>query len=195
MSTTDDNEILHEYDGIQEYDNPLPGWWSMLFVGSIAFAILYQTLMWMHPETLSIQAQYEASVTRMLQQQFASLGELEPDEATILSFVNDPEERKWLDVGRAIFQTNCVSCHSRDGGGSTSAPNLTDDHYINVKQVADIAEVVRVGAKQGAMPAWGNRLLENEIVLVAAYVASLRGSNVSGGKLAEGDILPPWPVD
>ncbi|QDU84113.1 Cbb3-type cytochrome c oxidase subunit CcoP2 [Planctomycetes bacterium Pla163] len=193
MSTTEENEILHEYDGIQEYDNPLPGWWSMLFVGSIAFAILYQTLMWMHPDTLGMHARYEASVTNMLQKQFASLGELEPDEATIMGFVNDPEERKWLDVGRAVFQTNCVSCHGRDGGGSTSAPNLTDDSYINIKQVADLPNLIRVGAKQGAMPAWGNRLLDNEIVLVSAYVASLRGSNVAGGKGAEGEVIAPWP--
>ena len=30
----DDPLTGHDYDGIQEYDNPLPGWWKWLFVAS-----------------------------------------------------------------------------------------------------------------------------------------------------------------
>lgn len=199
MSSTnqDSADILHEYDGIQEYDNPLPGWWSMLFVATIVFAVFYQVLFWMHPETLGYHGRYDASVTKMLQKQFATLGELEADEATIMGFVNDPEQQKWLDVGAAIFQTNCVSCHGRDGSG-VSAPNLTDDGYIHVKEVVDIATVIRDGANNQAMPAWGNRLLENEIVLTAAYIASLRGQNLPSSYThpsATDAVIDPWPTN
>ena len=31
----------HAYDGIREYDNPLPSWWSIAFGATIAFAFLY----------------------------------------------------------------------------------------------------------------------------------------------------------
>ncbi|PCK05437.1 MAG: cytochrome C oxidase Cbb3, partial [Alteromonadaceae bacterium] len=31
----------HNYDGIEEYDNPLPKWWFQLFVGTIIYAVLY----------------------------------------------------------------------------------------------------------------------------------------------------------
>ena len=31
----------HVYDGIEEYDNPLPGWWFMLFIGSVFAALVY----------------------------------------------------------------------------------------------------------------------------------------------------------
>jgi cytochrome c oxidase cbb3-type subunit 3 len=188
----------HLYDGIQEYDNPLPGWWNWLFIGTVVFSILYQIMMWMHPDTLSVAARYEASVTRMLQKQFAELGELEADEATLLGFVQDPEQTKWLEVGRAVFLTNCASCHGRDGAG-VSAPNMTDDHYKNVKVVTDIPAIVRNGANNGAMPAWGNRLLENEVVLVSAYVASLRGQGLPRGWSQElgapyGEAIAPWPT-
>ena len=36
------NELIdHDYDGIQEYDNDLPGWWKALFIITIVIAIIY----------------------------------------------------------------------------------------------------------------------------------------------------------
>ena len=43
------------------------------------------------------------------------------------------------------------------------------------------------------MPAWRNRLHPNEIVLVSAYVANMRGKNLPGPRGAEGEVIPPWP--
>ncbi len=31
----------HEYDGIEEYDNPLPGWWFYMFLITIIWGIAY----------------------------------------------------------------------------------------------------------------------------------------------------------
>ena len=37
-----ENELTsHAYDGVEEYDNPLPQWWFYLFVGTIVFGIAY----------------------------------------------------------------------------------------------------------------------------------------------------------
>jgi mono/diheme cytochrome c family protein len=33
--------IDHDFDGIQEYDNDLPGWWKALFLITIIFSIIY----------------------------------------------------------------------------------------------------------------------------------------------------------
>ena len=39
-----DETVGHSFDGIEEYDNPLPKWWFMLFVGTIVFALGYLVL-------------------------------------------------------------------------------------------------------------------------------------------------------
>jgi cytochrome c oxidase cbb3-type subunit 3 len=180
----------HCYDGIQEYDNPTPGWWNMLFVATVVFSPLY--LLWFHSPTSgrTLLSQYEVDLAANMKLQFGELGDLEPDEATIVKYMDDPQ---WIKVGQATFATNCVSCHGR-GGEGVSAPNMTDDHYLHVKQVADIAAVIKNGAKNGAMPAWGNRLHPNEVVLAAAYVASMRGKNLPSARPAEGEVIPPWPT-
>jgi mono/diheme cytochrome c family protein len=36
-----DEVFHHSFDGIQEFDNDLPGWWKWLFYISIAFAVVY----------------------------------------------------------------------------------------------------------------------------------------------------------
>ena len=41
---SDDGTTGHEYDGIQEFDRPLPKWWLVIFWGSLAWALLYMLL-------------------------------------------------------------------------------------------------------------------------------------------------------
>lgn len=186
-----DEGVIHSYDGIQEYDNPTPGWWDLLFVATVVFGPLYA--IWFHAprENRTLAAQYEANLAANMRLQFGEIGDLAADESTILRYMDDGE---WLKVGASTFAINCVSCHGREGEG-ISGPNLTDDKYLHVKQVADIAKVVNNGAKNGAMPAWANRLHPNEVVLVSSYVASLRGKNLSGKYGGEqGKAIAPWPA-
>ena len=88
----------------------------------------------------------------------------------------------------SVFLTNCQSCHGPDGSGLVG-PNLTDDYYRNVKKITDIAEVIKNGAAGGSMPAWKTRLHPNEVVLMAAYVARLRGKNLTGRRAPEGEKI------
>lgn len=186
-----EKEILtdHSYDGIQEYDNPLPGWWKFLFWVTIIFSPIYY--MYFHAaDGRSIHDDYNRHMASIFELRFAEIGELEADRATIVKYMR--EEPKWMAVGEVVYKANCVSCHGASGEGQVG-PNLTDDHWKNVRNIEDIAKVIEDGAANGAMPAWKNRLShKNQIVLTAAYVASLRSSPVAG-KAPEGDPIAPWP--
>ncbi len=179
----------HTYDGIQEYDNALPGWWKFLFWVGIFFAPLYYLYFHSGMEGRSIHDQYNTHMASVFETRFSQIGVLDADRKTLLKYMND--EPQWLAVGQVVYQTNCTSCHGADGGGLVG-PNLTDDHWKNVRNIEGIAGVIEHGAANGAMPAWKNRLShKNQIVLTAAYVASLRKNPVAG-KPPEGEPIPDW---
>ena len=136
--------------------------------------------------------QYTAGVTENTRKQYAEIGDLQGDEATMVKFLKEP---KWVGVGQAIFKANCVSCHGPEGGGNVG-PNLGDNSFKHIKALPDIVKVINEGAAGGAMPAWGNRFShKNDAILVSIYVASLRGTNPPGGKAPDGGPIPAWPKD
>jgi cytochrome c oxidase cbb3-type subunit 3 len=179
----------HAYDGIQEYDNPLPGWWTALFIATVIYSVGYT--MWYHtgaPDR-NLEAQYLAASDALMRIQFEKIGELTGDEATLVKFANQEE---WLRVGAGVYRTNCISCHGRNGEGNVG-PNLTDEFYKYIRKPEDVLTIINKGAGNGAMPAWSNRLGINERVLVSSYVMSLRGKNLEG-KMADGQEIAPWPA-
>lgn len=189
MANRESKLIDHEIDGIREYDNPTPGWWHALFMGSVLFSIFYgvffhtgSEMSWTVQDTLTRQQQayYKAL--------FKDVGELQPTPETFAKMMKD---EKWMAFGSALFGTNCAACHGAKAQGITG-PNLTDSHWKNVNVVTDIYHVVSDGVVSAGMPMWKNRLSQNERVLVASYVASLRSSPVSGGRGPEGKEIPEW---
>jgi len=190
----EDPLLEHEYDGIREYDNPCPAWWHVIFLGTVVFSILYFVFFHVGPSMgtngWTLDEAYSDDVADNLKLQFKDLGDLKVDEPTVLKYMNEPD---WLAIGAAVFKTNCKSCHGADGSGLIG-PNLTDDYYKNVKQLIDVAHVIENGAANGSMPAWKNRLHPNETVMVSAYVAKLRGQNLTGPRGTEGSAIPPWPA-
>lgn len=190
MSRTDPHLMDHEYDGIQEFDNPTPGWWHAIFIFTIIFSVMYYVFFTFSPVAWTPQSVLAGKKAAEEKQKFATLGELKNDEATLLRLMNNPS---LMDMAGRTFAGVCASCHSKDGGGLVG-PNLCDDSYKNVKVITDIFNVITNGAANGAMPARKNEISESERVLLAAYVAHLRGTSPGTAKPPEGEKIPAWPA-
>jgi cytochrome c oxidase cbb3-type subunit 3 len=191
MSTLEPEKLTgHAYDDIQEYDNPTPGWWVAVFVLSVIFSIGYGIYYHVSTESTSVKQQYEQAVAANLVKQFGKMGTLKQDQDSLIAYMHNDD---YLKVGESVFRQRCVSCHGSDGSGLVG-PNMTDDYYKNIRVLGDFFKVINNGAGQGTMPAWRDQLHPNEVALVAAYVANLRGKNLPSPRPAEGNKADPWPT-
>lgn len=179
----------HDYDGIEEFDNPMPGWWKNTFWATIWFGVLYIPINYSPMIDGSDLATYEREKVANIKLQFAEIGELKADGESVRKFIHKPS---WVAVGKAVYRQNCVSCHGQDAYGLIG-PNLADNAYKHIKNLDDIVDVIANGRGNGSMPAWKNRLSLNEQVMVSAYIAAIRDTADGQGKDAEGKTIPPWP--
>lgn len=78
--------------------------------------------------------------------------------------------------GAAIFDLHCQSCHGASGTGDQAqgAPNLTDAIWLYGSTREDLIYQVTY-ARNGVMPAWGQRLSEADVRAAAIYVHALGG--------------------
>ncbi len=180
----------HDADGIREYDNPMPFWWSAMFWGSILFALPYFVFYHLGGVGTTLDENYQAEVGEFYEMQAAKLGDLKPDAETILALSHEKEK---LLGGANMFRANCATCHAPDGGGKTG-PNLTDDFYINVRKPEDLYRVIHDGVLSKGMPNWDKRFSQAQLVLLSSYVLSLRGTNPASPREAQGDRIAAWTM-
>lgn len=182
MSEHKEEVLEHDYDGIQEYDNPLPRWWLMILYGSIAWALFY--VPWYHfgPGPLAAE-EYAAELEAAGEQLGAPRAPATFTPEQLTAAVGDPAQ---LAVGKKVFETHCVACHTASGAGLVG-PNLTDEFWIHGGSLANIAKVVVEGVPDKGMIAWGTQLSSAELVGVVGYIRSLKGSNPPNPKAPQGD--------
>lgn len=175
----------HEYDDIQEYDNPMPRWWVLTFWASFYFALCY--FLWMHVymKGTPIDEAYSAEM-RTFREEIAKRemgGQVTEEGLEKLS-----KNPAVMADAQQVFAKKCVQCHGQNGEGLIG-PNLTDDYWIHGRaSLLDIYGVVNQGVLSKGMPEWGKQLPPVEVAKVAAYVGSLRGRRVQG-KAPEGTLL------
>ena len=84
-------------------------------------------------------------------------------------------------AGQARFETVCSACHGADGKGNPmlGAPDLTDAIWLYGGDAGSIKHTVLNG-RNGQMPAWGDKLGEQRVKLLAAYATKLSMSGANG---------------
>lgn len=175
--------MAHEYDGIQELDNPIPGWFMYLFYITIVFAVSY--LLIYHVFGIG-QTQYAEYKTEMAQadvakKEFLSKQANRVDENSV-KLVSDPGT---ISAGQAIFKTTCAACHGEHAQGVVG-PNLTDDFWLHGGKINDVFKTIKYGVPAKGMPTWEKQLSAKQISDVANYVKSLHATNPAGAKEPQG---------
>lgn len=169
-----DKTMGHAFDGIEEYDNPLPKWWFLLFIATIVFAAGYLALYPGLGNWKGVLPGYEDGWTQTKEWQrevdaaekaygplFARLA------ATPIETLAQDEQA--LKIGNRLFATYCSICHGSDARGALGFPNLTDNIWRWGGDAATIKTTILNG-RHGMMPAWGAMIGEAGVKNVATYV-------------------------
>lgn len=177
-------EILpHDYDGIQEFDNPLPNWWLLTFYGAIAFSVVYigyyhfaggpSLIDELNADLATVQAAAEAN-------RKAAPG---PSEDELNAAFADTGKRA---QGKQIYAEKCAACHGAEGQGMIG-PNLTDKFWIHGNgSLASLMQVVSDGVADKGMPPWGPLLSREQLVATAAHLKGLQGTKPANAKDPQG---------
>ncbi|MBC7133774.1 MAG: cytochrome-c oxidase, cbb3-type subunit III [Roseovarius sp.] len=184
----------HEWDGIEEYNNPLPRWWVWVFYATIVWGLWYVIAYPAWPLINQATAGYKgwstrANVAAEIEAARAANAEINARlvAADLADIPADPELNTYaVSAGAAVFRTWCAQCHGAGAGGLQAGgyPNLLDNDWLWGGTLEDIHLTVTHGirnetdpdARWSQMPAFGDMLDSAEIDQVVNYVMSLSGA-------------------
>ncbi|MBY7782790.1 cytochrome-c oxidase, cbb3-type subunit III [Vibrio fluvialis] len=215
MGVEEGVDMGHEYDGIREINNPLPKWWTYLFVSTFVFAAVYLTL---YPGLGNFKGvlgwQSSDQRVRSLEESKASIAAAQENK-TLVQYAKElddadtyfgeafkrlaykdggsdlrpiPEiaaDSDALKVGQRLFLQNCSQCHGSDARGQKGFPNLTDNAWLYGGEPDAIVTTIRHG-RIGQMPAWKDALGEQGVQEVVSYALSLSGRSVNAREAEAG---------
>jgi len=190
---TTEETVGHSFDGIEEYDNPLPKWWFMLFVGTIIFSLGYLALYpglgnfkgflpgysYLDSKNETAFATGESGWTGVHQweKEMAKADALYGPifaKYAAMPIEQVAQDEQALKMGGRLFASNCSVCHGSDAKGAYGFPNLTDNDWLWGGDPESIKTTILKG-RQGMMPAQLAVIGEDGIRNVAGYVRSLSG--------------------
>jgi len=175
-----DKLMDHNYDGINELDNPAPQWLMAIFYISVAFSIIYGVRYFMMgaPDQIAEYTVADEAHNMEFQKPAAEQAELVllSDEAAIAE-------------GAQLFKDmNCATCHGATGEGNTIGPNLTDDSWINGCSFDEVFSIIKNGKATKGMTPFKGQMNDSQIQRVASFVLQkLHGSNPENPKEAQGE--------
>ncbi len=162
----------HSWDGIEEYNNPMPRWWFWMFIMTILFGIGYLVAypgMGDYKGTFNWTShnQYEREVAAADKTVNALYGKYSK-----MKVEDVAKDKNAMTIGKNLFDTYCIQCHGSDAQGSRGFPNLTDSDWIYGGTPDKIHETITNG-RIGIMMPWGPNLGTEGVRDVANYVMSL----------------------
>jgi cytochrome c oxidase cbb3-type subunit 3 len=174
-------------DGIDEYDNQLPGWWTGLFFFTVVWGIGY---------AVDYHLVSHRSQALAYEQEMRSAAERWPAIAPApIAF-----DAATVDAGRGLFVTNCASCHGADGQGAIG-PSLVDATWIHGSEPEQVRTTITNGVAAKGMPSWGPILGPDKVAKLTAHVVTAARSAIgtnqalasSGTGSAPVAAAPPEP--
>ena len=188
-----DTLMDHSYDGIQEYDNPMPKWWLYMLYGSIVYAFLYFGYYTAYESTMETLAEEDSPVTWSDKRLALEIIANTPEDtvqwdlvngSNLSSFVSD---KSLIHRGKSLFASKCSACHGGNGEGGVG-PNLTDNYWLHGASLQNIYATVADGANNGAMPPWKKELGNKNVVSLVSYLQTIKGKGLPG-KEPQGELV------
>lgn len=197
----------HSWDGIEEWNNPLPRWWLWTFYATIIWGVLYTIAYPAWPLVTSATSGLLGFSTRAQVQEdidavAAANGALNTrlEEIELVALNEDPNLRGYaVNKGAAVFRANCSQCHGSGAAGVQAAgyPNLLDDDWLWGGTIDEIAYTIRHGirneqdfdARWSQMPAYGDILSGEEIDQVVNHVLAISGQEHDAAQAEAGSQI------
>lgn len=201
----------HSWDGIEEWDNPMPRWWLWTFYATIVWGVIYFVLYpaWPLVERAtsgvlgySTRAEVAEQIAAVEAQNAALMSDLAKADLVALSQAQGTDLHGFaVNAGAAVFRNNCSQCHGAGAAGvqASGYPNLLDDAWLWGGEIEQIAYTVTHGIRNeqspdahwSEMPAFGRDelLSDEEIAQVVHHVLKISGQDHSADLAGPGEEL------
>lgn len=169
---------------LEEYNNPMPRWWSWLFVITVIFSLVYLVLYpglgkfpgilgWTSVGQYKIEVAKADATVKPMYDKYMGM-----DVKALAS------DKQAMETGKRLYLTYCMQCHGADARGAKGFPNLTDSDWLYGGEPEQIKQTIDEG-RMGVMPPHA-QLGADTIKDLANYVRSLSGLPNDSVRAAKG---------
>lgn len=169
---------------LEEYNNPMPKWWSWLFSITVVFAFVYLAL---YPGLGNFKGMLGWTSVGQHTTEVAKMdATVKPlfDKYLAMDVKAVAGDKQANEMGKRLFLTYCMQCHGADARGAKGFPNLSDGDWLYGGEPEQIKETLNNG-RMGVMPPHA-QLGADTVKDLANFVRSLSGLPNDSVRAAKG---------